>query len=126
MNATDYQKQAARTLIDKPGFEIPDKDIMIIWNAIGLAGEAGEVCELAKKGIFHQHGIDRDKFAKEIGDCCWYIAALCTKLDLDMGEIMAANIEKLRVRYPAGYSSEDSQKRVDVNANGAAGGGGGR
>lgn len=114
MNATEYQKKAARTLIDGPDFDIPDNDIMIIWNAIGLAGEAGEVCELAKKGIFHQHGLDRQKLAKELGDCLWYIASLCTKLDIDIGQVMADNIEKLLIRYPNGYSAEDSQSRVDV------------
>ena len=44
----------------------------------------------------------------------WYASALCTTLGLDMGEIMQANIEKLKVRYPNGYSSADSQQRVDV------------
>jgi hypothetical protein len=31
-----------------------------------------------------------------------------------MGEMMQANIEKLNVRDPNGYSSADSQPRVDV------------
>ena len=35
MNANDYQQLAARTLIDKPGFDISNTDIMIIWNAVG-------------------------------------------------------------------------------------------
>lgn len=114
MNASDYQYLASRTLIDRPGFDISDDEIMIIWNALGLAGEAGEVAETVKKGIFHQHGLDKERIAKELGDCMWYIAALCTKLDLDMNEVMAANIEKLRVRYPDGYSSKDSVSRIDT------------
>ncbi len=114
MNAKQYQQLASRTLIDDPDFDISNDQIMIIWNAIGLAGEAGEVAELAKKGIFHQHGIDKTKFKKELGDCLWYIAALCTKLDLDMSEVMQDNIKKLTVRYPNGYSSPDSLKRVDI------------
>ena len=114
MEAQIYQQLAARTLIDEPDRQIPDEEIMIVWNAIGLAGEAGEVAELAKKGVFHQHGIDRDKFAKELGDCLWYVAALCTKLELNMSEIMEANIEKLKARYPNGYSAIDSQNRVDT------------
>lgn len=114
MNANEYQKLASRTLIDKPGFDISDNDMMIIWNALGLAGEAGECVDTIKKGILHRHGLDREKMAKELGDCLWYIAALCTKLDLDMGEIMAANIDKLKVRYPNGYMAADSIKRVDT------------
>ncbi len=114
MQANNYQTKAARTLIDKPDFEISNGDIMVIWNAIGLAGEAGEVCELVKKGIFHQHGIDHDKLKKELGDCCWYLAALCTKLGFDLGEVMQENIDKLQQRYPDGYSSADSKARVDT------------
>ena len=114
MNASEYQQQAARTLIERPDFDIADRDIMLVWNAIGLAGEAGEVAEHIKKGVFHQHGVDRDKLAKELGDVLWYVAALCTKLGLDMGEVMEANIDKLKLRYPAGYSSGDSKRRVDV------------
>lgn len=114
MNATDYQQLAARTLIDRPGFDLDDTNMMILWNALGLAGEAGEVAEMVKKGILHQHGLDRDKMAKELGDCLWYIAALCTKLEIDMGDVMATNIEKLKVRYPDGFKPTDSVARVDV------------
>jgi hypothetical protein len=44
----------------------------------------------------------------------WDAAALSTTLGLDLGEIMQANIEKLKVRYPNGYASVDSQQRLDV------------
>lgn len=114
MNTDEYQQLATRTLIDSPSFELSDKEMMIIWAAIGLAGEAGEVAELTKKGIFHQHGLDKNKLGKELGDCLWYIAALCTKADLSMSEIMQNNIDKLEVRYPNGYSAKDSLRRVDI------------
>ena len=114
MNASEYQQQAARTLIERPDFDIADRDIMLVWNAIGLAGEAGEVAEHIKKGVFHQHGVDRDELAKEIGDVLWYAAAICTKIGIDLGDVMQANIDKLKLRYPAGYSSGDSKRRVDV------------
>lgn len=115
MNASNYQQLAARTLIDRPDFDIADNDMMIIWNALGLAGEAGEVAETVKKGVLHQHGLDRDKMKKELGDVAWYLAALCTKLGLDLSEVLAANIEKLKVRYPEGYKPADSIARVDVD-----------
>lgn len=117
MDASKYQAKAARTLIDRPDFEIPDNEIMLVWNAIGLAGEAGEVAELVKKAVFHRHGIDgefRAKMVKELGDVCWYVAAMCTKLDMDLGVIMEVNIRKLEERYPEGFSSQDSKRRVDV------------
>lgn len=114
MNANDYQQAAGRTLIDGPDAEYTDQEIMLVWNALGLAGEAGEVADIIKKGVFHQHGIDRDKLIKELGDVLWYVAALCTKLGVPMGGVMAINIAKLKARYPDGYSSEASKARIDV------------
>jgi NTP pyrophosphatase (non-canonical NTP hydrolase) len=114
MQPNEYQYLAKRTLIDAPDFEIGDNDFMIVWNALGLAGEAGEITESVKKGILHQHGLDREKMKKELGDALWYISALCTKLGLSLEEVMIANIEKLKTRYPDGYNSTDSIKRIDV------------
>ena len=116
MNANEYQEQAARTLIDAPDAEYSGDQIMLVWNAMGLAGEAGEVADTIKKAVFHQHGIDRDVLIKELGDVLWYVAGLCTKLGVPMGGVMEINIAKLRKRYPDGYTSADSKTRVDVEA----------
>lgn len=114
MDAADYQEQVARTRMDQPGFEIPGHAMMVVWNALGLAGKAGEVAELVKKGVFHRRSIDPAKLEQEIGNVLWYAAALCTDAGLDLSEIMQANLEKLKVRTPNGYSFEESQQRVDV------------
>ena len=114
MEANDYQKLASRTFRGTVDFEVSPEDQSIIWHALGLVGEAGEVAETVKKGILHQHGLDREKLTKELGDVCWYIAALCTNLGVDLGEVMEANIEKLRTRYPNGFKPKDSIARVDV------------
>lgn len=90
---------------------IPDDKIMIIWNALGLSGEAGEVAEVVYGAIEKSEPLD---LRKEIGDCAWYTAALCTKLDYDLSDVLAQNIAKLKLRYPDGYNSADSQLRADV------------
>lgn len=113
MEPGSYQKLAARTLWNKPARPLTDEETMIIWNAIGLAGEAGEVLDTIKKAIFHQHGLDKEQLVKELGDVLWYVAALCTKLDLNMGDVMHENIVKLTLRYPQGFSTEDSRGRVE-------------
>lgn len=102
MTPNEYQKLAGRTLTDKPP-EVSDEHMMLLWNAIGVAGEAGEIAELAKKQIFHEHGVDVEMWKKEIGDVLWYLAACATKLDLTLEECMEHNIEKLEARYPAGW-----------------------
>lgn len=106
MKAKDYQAQAERTMIDQPDFEISPEQVMLSWNALGLAGEAGEVADLIKKGVFHQQGIDELKLKKELGDVLWYIAAICKQLNISLDEIMQLNIDKLKARFPDGYSPD--------------------
>lgn len=114
MDASHYQWEASCTLIEKPDFVISDYGIMLVWCAIGVAGEAGEVAEVVKKGVFHQQGIDREKLRKEIGDTLWYLAGLCSVLDVDISTVMEQNIEKLGKRYLNGFNAEDSRRSVDV------------
>jgi len=113
MEANEYQCLAARTLIDGPDSTYTDHEIMLVWNALGLAGEAGEVADTIKKAVFHRHALDRDELIKELGDVLWYAAALCTKLGVPMSEVMERNIAKLQQRYPDGYSSERSIHRSE-------------
>ena len=82
-------------------------------TAMGLGGEAGEVLEILKKGILHQHDYSAGDLANEIGDCLWYLAGLCTIYGLDIGRIMESNIAKLEQRYPDGWSYERSRNRKE-------------
>lgn len=84
----------------------------LLNGALGLTGEAGEVADIIKKHIFHGHDLDTDALIKEIGDVCWYIALLCTAIGESMESVMKKNIEKLKTRYPEGFSSEASINRV--------------
>lgn len=93
------------------------RSTMMFWNVIGLVGEAGEIAGTVLAGVQENQATDREKLKKELGDCLWYLAALCTKADLSLEDVMHANIEKLKLRYPDGYSAEASKKRVDVENN---------
>lgn len=104
MNANEYQKQASRTCLEVPPRVYTADEIMLVWNALGLAGECGEVAELVKKAVFHDVGIDRDKLLKELGDVSWYVAALASKLKAALGDdVLQPNIDKLKARYPGGF-----------------------
>jgi NTP pyrophosphatase (non-canonical NTP hydrolase) len=82
--------------------------------ALGLAGEVGEAVELVKKHLFHGRDFDRAKFSKELGDVAWYLAAACEAAELDLGMVLSENIEKLRNRYPNGFTHADSAARRDL------------
>ena len=59
----------------------------------------------------HGHDLDKDHLAKELGDIAWYLAEAATALDMDLEDILQANIEKLKKRYPEGFSSSASVNR---------------
>lgn len=110
MALNEYQLAAMRTCIHIFG-EADHKALG--WNALGLAGEAGEVADEIKKVIGHGHALNKDKLKKELGDVLWYVAALCNDLGLSMGDVAQANINKLAARYPDGFKQSDSINRKD-------------
>ena len=108
MTINEYQKLAMKTL--NP--ELSEKDVLIN-GVMGLCGESGEAIDIVKKWLAQGHELDKEKLAKELGDICWYLAETATALGYSLEEIMAANIEKLRRRYPEGFNSERSIHRSE-------------
>lgn len=86
----------------------------MLLAGLGLTGEAGEIADLIKKKFFHKHEISREEFIKEIGDVLWYLAFLCNHMGIDLEEAIEVNIDKLKTRYPNGFSVEDSVARIDT------------
>ena len=107
MTINEYQNLAMRTL--NP--ELSRKDVLINW-VMGLCGESGEAIDIVTKWLAQGHEVDRQKLAKELGDIAWYLAEAATALDMDLEDIFRANIEKLKKRYPEGFSCEQSRMRL--------------
>ena len=80
---------------------------------MGLGGEAGETSEVIKKHLFHDQPLDRAKLLKELGDVRWYFEVLLAASGFTMAEVEQANVEKLRARYPDGFTSQASTERKD-------------
>ncbi len=106
MNLNEYQRLAMTTL--NPA--LSKKDVLIN-SVMGLCGESGEAIDIVKKHLHQGHELDREKLAKELGDIAWYLAEAATALDLPLEAIFQGNIEKLKARYPEGFSSERSVNR---------------
>jgi len=85
----------------------------LLNGALGLTGESGEVADTIKKHIFHGHDLKKDDLTKELGDVCWYLALLCNAIDISLEEVMSRNIEKLKRRYPEGFSESASINRTE-------------
>lgn len=108
MNFNEFQVFSKRTM---PDFY---SDKTKANYALGLNGEAGELGDLIKKEVFHGHPADVDKVMKETGDVLHYLAGIATLYKFTLEEAAAGNLEKLKKRYPEGFSTEASIKRVDV------------
>ena len=108
MTINEYQNLALRTL--NP--ELEKKDVLIN-GVMGLCGESGEAIDIVKKWLAQGHELDREKLARELGDIAWYLAETAAAIDVPLEDIFQANIEKLRRRYPQGFSAEKSVNRTE-------------
>ena len=108
MTINEYQQLAMTTL--NP--ELSEKDVLIN-GVMGLCGESGEAIDLVKKWLAQGHELDKEKLAKELGDICWYLAETATAIGYDLEDIVAANIEKLKKRYPQGFEAQRSINRTE-------------
>lgn len=112
MNFTEYQEKALKT--DKtPASTGPSVDIGRLIPLLGLAGEAGQLLAEYKKRLRDgpSHVLFVDRVAEELGDILWYVANLASKYDLDLDEIAAANLKKVR----ALHGEMDAARVLDAN-----------
>lgn len=117
----EYKPLAMRTLARNVEENDPaifaDHRSAMLWNAAsGLASETGEINEILKKVFFHAHPFDdacKTHLQKETGDLMWYIMLLCHAMGWNPSDIARMNIEKLKARYPEGFSSERSINRAE-------------
>jgi NTP pyrophosphatase (non-canonical NTP hydrolase) len=99
MDLNDYQKAARRTAIYAEHHRV-------IYPALGLASEAGEVAGKIKKVLRDEGGdfarAPVEAIKDELGDVLWYVAVLAGDLGLSLDEIAAANLGKLASRKERG------------------------
>jgi NTP pyrophosphatase (non-canonical NTP hydrolase) len=107
LKLNDYQELAKRTM---PPSEWREQ---FLEAGIGVSEEAGEILSLVKKEAFHGHTYPAEKYADELGDLLWYLAFLATLKGLTLKEVAQQNVEKLKRRYPEGFSTEKSINRRD-------------
>ena len=108
MTINEYQSLAMTTL--NP--DLDRKDVLIN-GVMGLCGESGEAIDIVKKWLAQGHELDKDKLARELGDIAWYLAETAWALEIPLEQILQANIDKLKKRYPEGFDSQRSIRRKD-------------
>lgn len=80
----------------------------IIYPALGLCGEAGEIAEKVKKWLRGDDGGEamtqdkREALLSELGDPLWYITSLAADLGYTLQDVVDANVSKLTSRKERG------------------------
>lgn len=106
MTLNEYQYLAQRTSNRTLGMEGH-----LFNGVLGLAGEAGECADLLKKHFYQDNRAFMDDLENELGDVMWYVAETAKAMGLTLEEVAQHNIEKLRRRYPEGFSADRSLHR---------------
>lgn len=99
MTLNEYQFEANTTAI------YPES-AALTYPALGLAGEAGEICNKVKKIIRDDGGVLSDDKKKmlidELGDVLWYVAAIAKDLKVSLDNVARSNLDKLLSRQRRG------------------------
>ena len=109
MDFNDYQTKSRKTA------KYPAIGHAVIYPTLGLTNEAGEVAGKIKK-IFRDKGgvigeAERAALKGELGDVLWYLAQVCTELDLSLDDVARHNLEKLFSRLERGKIGGDGDNR---------------
>jgi NTP pyrophosphatase (non-canonical NTP hydrolase) len=104
-----YQRESRQTAL------YPSIGHPIIYPTLGLVNEAGEVAGKVKKIFRDKAGQiseqDRQALKQELGDVLWYLAQVCTELDVTLTEVASANLEKLFSRLERNQIQGDGDQR---------------
>lgn len=83
----------------------------LLHAIMGIYTEAGELTDALKKHLFYGAPLDMANIKEELGDMFWYQSILLEWCGFTYEEVMEANIEKLRVRYPEKFTTQHALKR---------------
>jgi NTP pyrophosphatase (non-canonical NTP hydrolase) len=103
MTLDEYQRGALATAAYPEG-------VRVLYPALKLAGEAGEVAEKLGKLMRDEglrpgdalSGAQREALAHELGDVLWYVAVLAHDLGCSLEDVADRNLAKLADRQRRG------------------------
>jgi NTP pyrophosphatase (non-canonical NTP hydrolase) len=113
MELNDYQMHTRTTAV-YPGAGEGQTDA-VVYTALGLAGEAGEIANKVKKILRDNGGVlTHDvaaELAKEVGDALWYLARFSDELGYPLSNIAEGNLAKLMSRKERGVIGGSGDER---------------
>jgi NTP pyrophosphatase (non-canonical NTP hydrolase) len=85
----------------------------VLYTSMALGGEIGEFQNTIAKWLRGDFELEdnTERLANEIGDILWYLAELCTALEIDFGKVAGMNLVKLSERAEKGTIKGDGDNR---------------
>lgn len=96
-NILQMYQQFCTSTAKYPAHTSSEQQAKVMYLALGLNGEAGEVAEKIKKW-YRDDNFDLGLMEKELGDCLWYISQICTELGVPLERVVLKNRDKLQDR----------------------------
>lgn len=110
MDFDEYQWRAKQTAI-YPG---QGNLTGLMYAALGLAGEAGEVANKVQKAWRDDGTLTTERQVQimaEVGGVLWYAAQVCTEMLASFGDVAEANLAILASRQARGVLSGSGDER---------------
>ena len=120
-NPQNYVEMVARNA-KKPDLilaEITESKFDLAHAAWGIAGEAGELLDAIKKHVIYNRPLDINNVFEELGDIEFYLEQMRQRLCVTREHILTCNMDKLRKRYPEGFTNEAANVRADKREDGS-------
>jgi NTP pyrophosphatase (non-canonical NTP hydrolase) len=118
MDMNEYQEKAKETAVyPRRFYQVEDSvlgiDTGIMYNALNLASEAGEITGKIAKAIRKDQPVDFyiDDIADELGDCLWNISMLAYEMGYSLEHIADKNVKKLQDRMQRNVIIGEGDKR---------------
>ena len=118
MYGSDYQYRMSDIYKQtKPDFtHEAGSDIGLLYAALALNGEAGEVAEKVKRivrGDYAELSIDevRAKVRGELGDVLYCVCMVCAELGLELNDVMLSSVVKFESRLRRGVLQGEGDER---------------
>lgn len=111
MDFNEYQEKASVTAT----FTGKQEEHQLMYLALGVCGESGEIAEKIKKIIRNDEGVvsdeKRESIRSEIGDVLWYLSQLSRVLHIPFEDAAQDNIRKIMDRKARGVVKSTGDTR---------------
>lgn len=89
--------------------------VRLLHGVFTVQTESGELLDAFKKTCYYGSDLDMTNVKEECGDVLWGIQLICDEMGWTLDDVISANVEKLKARYPEKWAQQEALNR-DLDA----------